>query len=89
MVEGFDQPLVFEFEKAPEYASLEDVEGMVHENGWYIPGFRGGDRGRSDGFGVLLLFAGWFPPVVWKNGGSDTEREVKGDSKEAGEWENN
>lgn len=85
MVEGFDQPLVFEFEKAPEYASLEDVEGMVHENGWYILAL-----GAETEDGLMVSVSSYSPDgsrLSFGRTGLRYREEVKGDSKEAGEWE--
>ena len=85
MVEGFDQPLVFEFEKATEYASLEDVEGMVHENGWYILAL-----GAETEDGLMVSVSSYSPDgsrLSFGRTGLRYREEVKGDSKEAGEWE--
>ena len=84
-VEGFDQPLVFAFEKAPEYASLEEVEGMVHESGWYILAL-----GMETEDGLMVTVSSYSPDgsrLSLGRTGIRIREEAKGDSKEAGEWE--
>ncbi len=71
------------FEKAPEYASLEDVEGMVHENGWYILAL-----GAETEDGLMVSVSSYSPDgsrLSFGRTGLRYREEVKGDSKEAGE----
>lgn len=35
-VEGFDEPLVFAFEKAPEYQTLEEIDGITTQDGFHV-----------------------------------------------------
>lgn len=35
-VEGFDEPLVFAFEKAPEYQTLEEIDGITAQDGFHV-----------------------------------------------------
>lgn len=35
-IEGFDEPLIFAFEKAPEYQTLGEIDGMIEQDGFYV-----------------------------------------------------
>lgn len=45
-VEGFDEPLVFAFEKAPEYQTLEEIDGITAQDGFHVLAVGKEEEGR-------------------------------------------